>query len=278
MVEFFDKKRYNIKTTIRIGGRSVIFAIDVGNTNIVIGCYRDGELAFVSRIATNVSKMQDQYAVEFANILSLYHCGTDCFEGAIISSVVPPLTPVLRDALKHLLGCRVFVVSPELRHDLVIKIKQPSILGSDLIAASVAAKCQFPMPCIIIDLGTATKIMALDRDGAFLGCSIMPGVNISLEALSARTAQLPQINLESVAEIIGTTSIDSMKSGIVYGTASMVEGMIQRYASVLGDDVSVVATGGLSSVIIPFCRDKIAVNRNLVLDGLYQIYRMNNGE
>ena len=106
----------------------------------------------------------------------------------------------------------------------------------------------------------------------------MPGVNISLEALSARTAQLPQINLESVSEIIGTTSIDSMKSGIVYGTASMVDGMIQRYASVLGDDVSVVATGGLSSVIIPFCRDKITINRNLVLDGLYQIYQMNTGE
>lgn len=256
----------------------MVFAIDVGNTNIVLGCFDNGKLTFVSRIATNVSKMEDQYAVEIADILALYQCGTDCFDGAIISSVVPPLTPVLREALKRLLGCRVFVVSPELQTGLAIKIQQPSILGGDLICASVAAKRQYSLPCIIIDMGTATKIMALGRDGAFLGCSIMPGVNISMDALSARTAQLPQINLESVNEIIGTTSIDSMKSGIVYGTASMVEGMIRRYASILGEDVSVVATGGLSSVIIPYCESAITVDRNLVLNGLYQIYQKNAGE
>lgn len=253
----------------------MIFAIDVGNTNIVIGCYKEGKLAFVSRLATNTSKMEDQYAIEFSNILSLYHCGPDCFDGAIISSVVPPLTPILREALKKLLGCRVFVVTPDLRNDLEIKIKQPSILGSDLICASVAAIHQMKLPCIIADLGTATKIMALDSKGAFLGCSIMPGVNISLEALSSRTAQLPQINLESVTEVIGTTSIDSMKSGVVFGTASMIDGMIDRYAAILGGDVSVVATGGLSGVIVPYCSHKITVNPTLVLDGLYEIYQKN---
>lgn len=253
----------------------MIFAVDVGNTNIVIGCYEKENLKFVSRLATNTSRMEDQYAIEFSNILGLYHCNPTCFEGAIISSVVPPLTPILREALKKLLNCKVFVVSPELKTDLDIKIKQPSILGSDLICASVAAAKQFPSPCIIADLGTATKIMALDQNGAFLGCSIMPGVNISLEALSARTAQLPQINLESVTEVIGTTSIDSMKSGIVFGTASMIDGMIDRYAAILGKNVSVVATGGLSGVIIPYCNHKIAINPTLVLDGLYEIYQKN---
>ena len=256
-------------------GPRMVFAVDVGNTNIVIGCYEKGVLNFVSRLATDTSRMEDQYAIEFSNILALYHCSPSCFEGAIISSVVPPLTPVLREALKKLLGCRVFVVSPELKNGLDIKIKQPSILGSDLICASVAAIKQFPMPCIIADLGTATKIMALDSQGAFLGCSIMPGVNISLEALSSRAAQLPQINLESVTEVIGTTSIDSMKSGVVFGTASMIDGMIDRYAAIFGENVSVAATGGLSGVIVPYCNHKIAVNPTLVLDGLYEIYQKN---
>jgi len=253
----------------------MVFVIDVGNTNIVLGCYEDGALKFVSRMATDVSRMEDQYAIEILNILTLYKCTPNCVEGAIISSVVPPLTPILREALKKLLGCQVFVVNPELKTDLVIKIKQPSILGSDLICASVAAIRQFPLPCIIADLGTATKIMALDKDGAFLGCSIMPGVNISLEALSSRTAQLPQINLESVTEVIGTTSIDSMKSGIVFGTAGMIDGMIDRYQKILGDDVSLVATGGISNVIVPYCTHKIEINPTLVLDGLYEIYRKN---
>lgn len=254
----------------------MIFAVDVGNTNIVIGCYEEEKLKFVSRLATDTSRMEDQYAIEFSNILALYRCSPDCFEGAIISSVVPPLTPVLREALIKLFGCRVFVVSPELKTGLDIKIKQPSILGSDLICASVAAISQLPMPCVIADLGTATKIMALDSKGAFLGCSIMPGVKISLEALSSRTAQLPQINLESVTEVIGTTSIDSMKSGAVFGTASMIDGMIERYAEILGKDISAVATGGLAGVIIPYCRRRITVNSTLVLDGLYEVYLKNN--
>ena len=253
----------------------MVFVIDVGNTNIVIGCYEKGKLSFVSRLATDTSRMEDQYAIEFSNILSLYQCNPNCFEGAIISSVVPPLTPILREALKKLLRCPVFVIGPEVKTGLDIKIKQPSILGSDLICASVAAIHQLPMPCVIADLGTATKIMALDHNGAFLGCSIMPGVNISLEALSSRTAQLPQINLEAVTEVIGTTSIDSMKSGIVFGTASMIDGMIDRYAEILGD-VSVVATGGLSGVIIPYCSHNITINTTLILDGLYEIYQKNS--
>ena len=253
----------------------MVFTVDVGNTNIVIGCYDEGKLRFTSRLATDTSLMRDQYAVAFSNLLSLYHCPTDAFEGAIISSVVPPLIPTLRGALKTLLGCDVLVVTPTLRHGLDIRIKHPSILGSDLICASVAAASSLPMPCIVIDLGTATKIMALNEEGAFLGCSIMPGVRISLDALSARTAQLPQINLESVEEVIGTDSIDSMKSGIVFGTAGMIDGMIDRYAEILGENVSLVATGGIAGDIIPHCRHHITLNPTLVLDGLYEIYRKN---
>ncbi len=253
----------------------MIFTVDAGNTNIVLGCFQNDELVFVSRLASDLSKMEDQYAVEFFNILSLYGYHADEFEGAIISSVVPALTPVLREALKKLLRCPVLVVSPALKTGLDIKIPQPSILGADLICASVAAKKHFPMPCIIVDLGTATKIMALDQDGAFLGCSISPGINISLEALSSRAAQLPQINLEQVTDVIGTNSIDSMKSGIVYGTASMIDGMIERYSTILGDKISVVATGGLSGVIVPHCKNHIKAEKDLVLKGLYYIYHMN---
>ena len=253
----------------------MVFTLDIGNTNICIGCYKEDKLIFVSRIATNLSKMIDQYAVEIRDILSLYNCDAGCFDGAIISSVVPHLTPILREALKKLLHCNIMVVDAGFNHGLTIKIKEPSILGSDLICAAVAAIRQFTLPCIVVDLGTATKIMALDQSGAFLGCSILPGVNISLEALFSRAAQLPQINLESVSEVIGTTSIDSMKSGVVYGTAGSIDGMIDRYAEILGGNASLVATGGLSGVIVPSCKHTISVCPDLVLDGLYEIYKNN---
>ena len=254
----------------------MVFTVDVGNTNIVLGAFENDELKFVSRVATEASKMEDQYAIEFADILKLYGYSPEQFDGAIISTVVPPLVPTLKMALKKLFKCKVFVVSAGIKTGLNIKIDDPAMLGSDLVCAAVGALAKYPMPCIIFDMGTATTISAMDKNGNFLGGSILPGVKVSLQALSNSTAQLPQINTELVGNnVIGKNSIDSMKSGIILGTASMMDGMIDKYKAVLGEEVTVIATGGLASSIVPHCTKKIILDDSLLTDGIYMIYKKN---
>lgn len=253
----------------------MVLTIDVGNTNIVLGGFEDDKLVFVSRIQTNKNKMSDEYAIEFNSIIRFYNCKPDMFDGAIISCVVPPLTNVLKKALSRLLNCKVMTVSPGTKTGLNIKIENPAILGADLVCGAVSAINRYSLPCIIIDLGTATKFSVLDKDGNFLGVSIMPGVGISLEALCANTAQLPHIDFRESVKVIGKNSPDSMRSGIIYGTASMVDGMIERINKELGEKATVVATGGIASSIIPYCDSDITVDENMVLYGVNQIYNKN---
>jgi len=253
----------------------VVLAVDVGNTNIVLGVFENNTLLFVSRVSTERYKMADQYAIEFEDILRLYGCSHTNFDGAIISSVVPPLQSTIKKAIVRLLNCRVLTISPGIKTGLNIKIDNPAILGSDLVCGAVAAIKKYKSPCIILDLGTATKISAIDKFGCFIGCSILPGVGISLDALSSRTAQLPHIEFDTAQVIIGTNTIDSMKSGIIFGTASMMDGMIRKYRSVIGEEAVAIGTGGFSSVIVPFCENEIIADSQLVLDGLYMIYQKN---
>ncbi|MFT3950723.1 MAG: type III pantothenate kinase [Oscillospiraceae bacterium] len=255
---------------------TMIFTVDVGNTNIVLGAFENDKLVFTARVATEASKMEDQYAIEFADIIRLYGLRPAQFDGAIISAVVPPLVPTLKRALEKLLSCRVLIVGPGIKTGLNIRIDDPAILGSDLVCGAVAALKKYPMPCIIFDLGTATTISALDKNGAFLGGAIFPGVRVSLNALSAATAQLPYINTELTSNaIIGANTIDSMKTGIVLGTASMIDGMIDRYREVLGENAAVVVTGGIAGGIAPYCRRAVTYDPDLLLDGLYLIYKKN---
>jgi type III pantothenate kinase len=146
-----------------------------------------------------------------------------------------------------------------------------------LVCGAVAALAKYPLPCIIFDLGTAITISALDENGCFLGGTISPGVWLSLEALASGTAQLPHIGFDTVANVIGTNSTDSMKSGAVFGTASMIDGMIEHYSEALGKEAYVVATGGVAPDIVPYCKKKITVDPNLLLEGLLLIYKKNAG-
>ena len=254
----------------------MVFTVDVGNTRENKSFFDNGELKFVSRVATEATKMEDQYAIEFMDILRLYGYSSNQFDGAIISTVVPPLIPVLKSALKKLFKCKVLVVSAGIKTGINIKIDDPAMLGSDLVCAAVAALAKYPMPCIIFDMGTATTISAMDKNGSFLGGSIFPGVMVSLKALSSSTAQLPHINTELIGnDVIGTNSIDSMKSGIILGTASMIDGMIDKYKAALGNEATVVATGGLASSIVPHCTREIIIDDSLLTDGLYMIYKKN---
>ncbi len=254
----------------------MILAVDIGNTNAVIGAFTGDKRLFLSRISTDRAKMPDDYAVTVKNIIELYGYKIAQIEGAIVSSVVPPVSANLKSALKRLCPeIEVIEVGPGIKTGLNIKIDNPAQTGADLVCVSVGAIKKYPLPSIVIDMGTATTITALDKNGNFLGGSIIPGVRISLDALSGRTAQLPQINLGDTAEIIGKNTVDAMRSGVLLGQASMLDGMIQRYREVLGEDMTVIATGGIAGRIVCHCKEKVIYDENLLLDGLRFLYEKN---
>ena len=252
----------------------MILTIDVGNTHTIIGAFCEGKLLFTSRISTDRHKTQDEYAVAIRSVLSL-HGATDSIDGAIISSVVPQVSSLLENAIKMLFGCRVFVVGPGVKTGLNIKIDNPAQLGADLVCVSVAAQNKYPLPSIVFDLGTATTISALTEKGEMIGGSILTGVGTALNALAQGTAQLPQISLSGEVSVIGSNTVDCMRSGAIIGAAAMIDGMILRYKEILGENTTVIATGGLASSIVPHCRESIVVDDNLLLDGLYSIYKKN---
>lgn len=256
----------------------MVLTIDVGNTNTIIGSFdENSEAVFESRISTDTRRMEDQYAITLADILRLYGVSAESIDGAIISSVVPPVTEQLKKAVAKVCGCRVMTVGPGIKTGLNIKIAEPASLGADLVSVAVGAKSHYPLPAVIIDLGTATKIIALDTMGAFVGGIIAPGVKISAEALAAKTASLPLIGItnEPVKNVIGTNTIECMRSGLLCGTAFMLDGMIEAFEQEIGEKCTVVATGGFSSVILPLCKKEYILDGNLILKGLLEIYNKN---
>lgn len=256
----------------------MILTIDVGNTNTQFGAFDDDEkLVFQSRIATNQFRMEDEYAVTLMDILKLYGVDAKSISGAILASVVPPVTVQIKPAIEKVCGCRVKTVGPGLKTGLNIKIDEPAALGADLAAVAVGAKEKYPLPAIVIDLGTATKILAVDKSGAFVGGIIAPGVKISAEALAQKTAVLPLIGIsgEPIKSVIGTNTIDCMRSGLLNGTAFMLDGMIESFQNELGEKCTVIATGGFSGVIKPLCKTDFILDENLILKGLLEIYKKN---
>lgn len=253
----------------------MILTIDVGNTNIVLGTWTDGKLNFVSRVETDREKTGDSYTVALKSILELYDVSPRTIQGAIISSVVPQISGPMAGAVERLTGRRPLFVGPGVKTGLNIRIDNPAQLGSDIVADAVAVLNKYDMPVVFIDMGTATKICAVDKAGNFLGCAIMPGVFIGMDALTYRTASLPQIALDAPRSVIGANTVDSMQSGVVYGTASMIDGMIGRFEEQLGEPATVVATGGVSGDIVPHCRRRIIHDPDLLLEGLYRIYCRN---
>jgi len=253
----------------------MILAIDIGNTNIVIGCTQEEQVCFVERVSTNTSKTELEYVVEFKTLFDLYHIKTEEITGCIISSVVPPLTNIVRAAMQKLLSICPMVVGPGVKTGLNILMDNPAQVGSDLIVNAVAALRYYEAPVIIIDMGTATTISVVDRKKNYVGGMILPGVRISLDTLTSRTSQLPKISLEAPKKIIGKNTIDCMKSGIILGQASCLDGMISRIREELGYPLNVVATGGLAGCIVPYCKEPIVCDNELTLKGLDIIYRKN---
>lgn len=254
----------------------MLLAIDIGNTNIVIGGIDDGgKIAFEARIATDRIKTSDQYGAEIKSMLSLFDIKPRDVADCIISSVVPPVFNSVRTGVMKVTGKAPMVVGPGLKTGLNIQMDTPSQVGSDRIVIAVAALAEYEPPLTLLDLGTATTIEVVGKGSTYLGGCIIPGVRISLEALTSRTAQLPGISLDRPKKVIGKNTVDCMRSGIMYGTAAMLDGMLDRVEEELGFSTTVVATGGMAQFIVPLCRREIRLERDLLLKGLNIIYQKN---
>ncbi len=253
----------------------MLLAIDVGNSNIVLGSYDRDTLLFTLRISSDTSKTADELAVTIKSVLTLHNMTPDKIEGAIISSVVPQLTYALKEAVTTLTGKPPFIVEPGIKTGINIKIDNPAQLGSDLLVDSVAAAAFYPLPAIVIDMGTATTLSVLDENAALIGGAIVPGVKISANALAGNTAQLPHISIQAPKKAIATNTVDCMQSGMVFGTAAMLDGMIDRFEKELGKKCTVISTGGLAEEICKHTTHEITYNPNLMLEGLKVIYQKN---
>ncbi len=253
----------------------MLLVIDIGNTNITLGGYNSDILVFNARIATNKNFTADQYAIALKNALALYGHDADEIEDCIIASVVPRVSTAVSSAVSLLCDIVPLMVGPGVKTGLNIKIDNPAQLGADLVVGAVGAIAEYTLPCVIIDMGTATTISVIDANGSFLGGSISAGINLTIKALCENTAQLPSIDIDAPRSVIGTNTVDSMKAGLVFGTAAMIDGLLDRIEIELGETPTVVATGGLSRDVISYCKRNIIYNENLLLDGLREIYEKN---
>lgn len=253
----------------------MILAIDMGNSNIVIGCIDDEKIYFVERLSTDNSKTALEYAIGFKTVLELYSIDNTQIEGAIISSVVPPLTNVIREAIEKIIGKTPLIVGPGIKTGLNLHMDNPRQVGSDLIVDAVAGIEEYGTPLVIIDMGTATTLSVVDKDRNYVGGAILTGLRLSMEALSSKASQLFNVSLDTPGQVIGKNTVDCMKSGIVIGNAACIDGMIDRIWEELGYETKVISTGGLSHVVIPLCKHEVVIDDTLLLKGLKIIYDKN---
>jgi len=253
----------------------MLLAIDIGNTNIVLGIHHQGRWVAHWRIRTVRDKMPDEYGVLFRAFLREQSIELAAIERVILSSVVPPLTGAFRELCQCYLGQPALVLGPGVRTGLNIRTDNPAEVGADLIANAVAAYDRFQSDCIVVDFGTATTFSAVAVPGEFLGVAIAPGLGVAADALAGRAAQLPRIQLSAPPTAIGKNTVHSMQAGLVFGYVGLVNGLIGRLRSELGGQVRVVATGGRAEVIAPLTQQIDIVDPWLTLEGLRLIAELN---
>ena len=253
----------------------MLLAIDIGNTNLVIGCIEDDKILFKARIATDRTRTSDQYGVEIKNMIEAFGVHVQDIDDCIISSVVPPVFNSVRTGVIKVIGKQPMVVGPGLKTGLNIHVDVPSQVGSDRIVIAVAALAEYKAPLILMDLGTATTMDVVAPENRYMGGIIFPGVKVSLDALTSRAAQLPAISLDKPKHVVGKNTVDCMRSGMMYGTAAMIDGLVDRIEEELGHSCTLIATGGLAQFITPLCKREIILEKELLLKGLNIIYRKN---
>ena len=253
----------------------MVLAIDVGNTNIVLGVFEGENILFRERISTNHTATVLEYASVIKTAFEMYNISPASVTGSIISSVVPNVTSTFKNAVKKYTGSEPLVVGPGIKTGLSITIDNPAQLGSDLVVDAVAGLNEYTAPMVIIDMGTATTLSVINADKQYIGGMIVPGMAVSHDALISRTSQLGKIAFEAPKKLIGSNTVDCIKSGMLYGNASMLDGLIERINETLGEKCTVIATGGLSNVIVPLCKTDIILDEDLLLKGLMIIYNKN---
>lgn len=253
----------------------MILVVDIGNSNVVIGGVEGEKILFEARLRTDATKTSDEYTIDLKSILDIYNADREGIEGCIIASVVPQVLNTFQTALMKLTGQKAMVVGPGLKTGLNIAIDNPSQTGADLVVGAVAALREHKAPLIVIDMGTATTMVVLDKSGALIGGSISPGVKISMDALTGGTALLPGLQLDQPKRAIGRNTTDCMRSGIMLGTACMLDGMIERMEEELGYKTTVIVTGGIAKFVVPMCRREMIYDKDLLVKGLAALYREN---
>ena len=253
----------------------MVITIDVGNTNIVIGCIDKEKCHFIERLSTVRIKTELEYAIDIKSVLDIYHVCPEEIEGGIISSVVPQITTNIKLAAEKILKKETLVIGPGVKNGLNILMDNPAQLGSDLVANAVAGIAEYKAPMMIFDLGTATTVSVIDEKKNYIGGMIYPGVNISLNALTENASQLQGIGLEAPKRIVGKNTIECMKSGVLYSSAAAIDGIIDRIEEAIGQPMTAIATGGLSKKIVPYCKREVILDDDLLLKGLLIIYRKN---
>ncbi|MBR3033243.1 MAG: type III pantothenate kinase [Clostridiales bacterium] len=254
----------------------MILAVDIGNTHILLGGFDDKEILFTELLTTNRQSTDLEYASLIETALRVNRLDFTTVDGAIVSSVVPSVTNVIRTAIERFTGVTPLVVGPGVKTGLKIKIDNPAQLGSDLVMAAVAGIRDYKVPQINIYMGTATAFSLIDETKTFVGTSIGAGMGVALEALCEKTSQLPNVALETPKKVIGTNTSDSMKSGLMYQAASSIDGMIERIQEEYGAQCTIVATGRYAASVVPLCRHTIHCDPDLILKGLMEVYRKNS--
>ena len=253
----------------------MVLAIDIGNTHILLGCFEDRKILFTELLSTDRSYTDLEYASLIKSALEFNVASFEDIEGAIISSVVPSVTGTIKTAVDRFANVSPIVVGPGVKTGLKIRIDNPAQLGSDLVVSAVAGIKEYGVPQINIYMGTATAFSLIDSEKNYLGTSIGAGMGIAAEALSSKTSQLPNIAFETPKKVIGTNTVDSMKSGLICQNAALIDGMIERIEEEYGEECVIVATGRYSSLVTPLCKHKIICDKELILKGLIEVYYKN---
>ena len=253
----------------------MILTVDVGNANIVIGVVNSEKILFDAKLRTDITKTSDEYCIDLKMLMEVYKIQPEQIQGAIIASVVPQVLNSMQSAVRKLTGKSALVVGPGLKTGLNIQIENPSQTGADLVASAVAALQEHKAPLIIVDMSSTTTMTVLDQNGTLIGGSIGPGVKMSLDALTDRTALLPGLQLDQPKKVIGRNTTDCMRSGVMLGAACMVDGMVERMEQELGYRATVIATGSIARFIVPMCRREIIYDKDLLVKGLAALYREN---
>jgi type III pantothenate kinase len=255
----------------------MLFCIDIGNTNVVLGVYEEDELLHHWRVATDDRKMPDEYAVLLLELFAYNDVALADIDGVVMASVVPPLTGVFQEVCQATFGCRPLIVDAGVKTGVRVRYDNPREVGADRVTNAVAACRLYGGPACIVDFGTATTFDAISREGDYLGGAIAPGVHISAEALYRFTAKLPRIELARPPAAIGRNTVQSMQSGLLFGYVGLVEGMVARFRKELGPDMRVIGTGGLAPLIAGETKAIQVVDPWLTLKGLRFIWELNQG-